>query len=286
MPNDDAVQPLRIPGFTKPESVVHDTTQDVYFVSNVGAKKGEGFISRVSPDGTITALKAITGLNGPKGLWLFEEKLYVTDINTLRIFNRFTGEPIKTITVNNPFTKRLFLNDVVLKKDGTAVMSDSSENSAIIEVTPEGETSVFLSGDEQLGRPNGIQVHGENISWVTMMSNKVLRSNPSKKVFTEIELPVVDVSTLSNLREGALQLDGYVRLDDGRVLVSSWVTGEVSLFSPSGKNRTVVAQVASSFDPAGPAGPADLNVDLTRNRILIPVFNKGELLIVPLPAKV
>ena len=179
----------------------------------------------------------------------------------------------------------MFLNDVVLKKDGTAVMSDSSVNSAIIEVTPEGEVSVFLSGDE-LGRPNGIQVHGENISWVTMMSNKVLRSNPSKKVFTEIELPVVDVSTLSNLREGALQLDGYVRLDDGRVLVSSWVTGEVSLFSPSGKNRTVVAQVASSFDQAGPVGPADLNVDLTRNRILIPVFNEGELLIVPLPAKV
>ena len=180
----------------------------------------------------------------------------------------------------------MFLNDVVLKKDGTAVMSDSSVNSAIIEVTPEGEASVFLSEDDQLGRPNGIQVHGENISWVTMMSHKVLRSNPSKKVFTELELPVVDVSTLSNLKEGALQLDGYVRLDDGRVLVSSWVTGEVSLFSPSGKNRTVVAQVASSFDQAGPAGPADLNVDLTRNRILIPVFNKGELLIVPLPAKV
>jgi|KBSMisStandDraft_5_1062788.scaffolds.fasta_scaffold7982487_1 hypothetical protein len=50
MPND-AVQNLRIPGFSKPESVVHDTKQDVYFVSNVGAKSpsaldGDGFISR------------------------------------------------------------------------------------------------------------------------------------------------------------------------------------------------------------------------------------------------
>ena len=85
---------------------------------------------------------------------------------------------------------------------------------------------------------------GANISWVTMLSNKVLRTNPSKKIFTEIELPVVDVSTLGH-PAGTLQLDGYIRLNDGRVLVSSWVTGEVSLFNPSGKDRTVVAQVES-----------------------------------------
>jgi hypothetical protein len=81
------------------------------------------------------------------------------------------------------------------------------------------------------------------------MSNKVLRTNPSGKVFTEIELPTVDVSTLANLRPGALQLDGYLRLDDGRVLVSSWVTGEVSMFSPSGKDRTVVARWIRALSP-------------------------------------
>jgi hypothetical protein len=111
----------------------------------------------------------------------------------------------------------------------------------------------------------------------------VLRTNPSGKVFTEIELPTVDVATLANPRKGALQLDGYVRLDDGRVLVSSWVTGEVSMFSPSGKDRTVVTQVDSSFVLGGPAGPADFTVDLSRDRIVVPLFNKGELRIVPLP---
>jgi sugar lactone lactonase YvrE len=290
MPNDDAIQTLRISGFSKPESVVHDSTQDVYFVSNVGPKgpatlDGDGFISRVSPDGTITELKAITGLNGPKGLCLFEDRLYVADINTLRIFNRVTGEPIASFNIADQLKDnfaKLFLNDVVVKKDGTAVISDSSVNSALIEVTPEGKASVLLSGEE-LGQPNGLQLHGENITWVTMMSNKVLRTNPSKKIFPDMELPPVDVSALSNLKQGALQLDGYVRLDDGRVLVSSWVTGEVSLLNQSGKKRTVVVKVASSFDQGGTAGPADINVDLTRKRILIPLFNKGQLLIVPLP---
>jgi sugar lactone lactonase YvrE len=281
-----------IPGFTKPESVVHDTAQDVYFVSNVGAGSPSaldknGFISRVSPDGTIAALKAIDGLNGPKGLWISEDKLYVADINTLRIFHRVTGQPIATFDIAEQLRPKLprplFLNDVVVKKDGTAILSDSSTNSAIIEVTPEGKASVILSGDEELRRPNGLQVHGANISWVTMTSNKVLRTNPSKKIFTEIELPTVDVSMLPNVREGALQLDGYVRLDDGRVLVSSWITGEVTLISPSGNDRTVVAQVSSSFDGVGPAGPADFAVDLARNRIIIPLFNKGQLRFAALP---
>jgi len=60
---------------------------------------------------------------------------------------------------------------------------------------------------------------------------------------------------------------------------------KISMFSPSGKDRTVVAQVDSSFIPAGPAGPADFTVDLTRDRILIPIFNQGELRIVRLPKK-
>jgi hypothetical protein len=154
-------------------------------------------------------------------------------------------------------------------------------NSAIFQVTPQGQPSVLASGPA-LGGPNGIQVHGANVSWVTFFSNKVLRTNPSGHVFTDITLPTVDVSQ-AGLPPGALLLDGYIRLDDGRTLVSSWVTGDVSLINPSGREMTTVAHVPSLFEPAGPAGPADINVDLTRGRVLIPVFNAGQLMIVSLP---
>ena len=68
-----AADTLTISGFSTPESVVHDTIQDVYFVSNIGpgnpgALDHNGFISRVDPNGTIIQLAWITGLNGPKGL--------------------------------------------------------------------------------------------------------------------------------------------------------------------------------------------------------------------------
>jgi len=43
-----------IAGFLAPESVLHDTAQDIYFVSNINgsptAKDNNGFISRVRPE--------------------------------------------------------------------------------------------------------------------------------------------------------------------------------------------------------------------------------------------
>jgi sugar lactone lactonase YvrE len=280
-----AAQTLKVSGFSTPESVIHDTIQDIYFVSNVGpgnagALDGNGFISRVSPSGTILQLAWVSGLNGPKGLWLFGDGLYVADVDTLRVFNRFTGGSITAIPIPNPLAQPLFLNDVVVAQDGTAFITDNV-NSAIFLVTPQGQPSLLASG-AALGRPNGIQAQGANISWVTFFSNTVLRTNPSTHIFTQITLPPVDVSQ-AGLPPGALLLDGYIQLQDGRVLVSSWVTGDVSFISPSGKEMTTVAHVPSLFDPSGPAGPADINVDLSRGRVLIPLFNLGQLLIVPLP---
>ena len=42
-------------------------------------------------------------LHGPKGLWLHRNELYVADVDTLRIFNRFTGAPIRDVPMPNPF---------------------------------------------------------------------------------------------------------------------------------------------------------------------------------------
>jgi hypothetical protein len=42
-------------------------------------------------------------LHGPKGLWLHRAELYVVDVDTLRIFNRFTGAPIRDLPIPNPF---------------------------------------------------------------------------------------------------------------------------------------------------------------------------------------
>ena len=84
-PPPAATKVASIAGFLTPESVLHDTTQDIYFVSNINgsptAKDNNGFISRVRPDGAVENLKFIEGgkngvtLHGPKGLALWGDTL-------------------------------------------------------------------------------------------------------------------------------------------------------------------------------------------------------------------
>src|SRR5205823_12405155 len=103
--------PLKVlSGFINPESVIHDPQTDVYLVSNVGGSPvtvNHGFISRVSPEGTVLDLRWIQDgvngvtLHGPKGLFLHRNELYVADVDTLRIFNRNTGAPIRNVPLPN-----------------------------------------------------------------------------------------------------------------------------------------------------------------------------------------
>ena len=290
---DDAspAEPIVVAGFQTPESVVHDPVMDWYLVSNVGigdpaALDHNGFISKVSPDGAILELNWIQDginrvtLNGPKGLALRDDALYVADIDTLRIFDRFTGAPRRSVTMPNPFAPRpLFLNDVVVDGQGDAYVTDN-RNGAIFVVDRKRRASVLLSGPE-LGGPNGILIDRGSLSWVTFFGHEIKRLTRSGQLLTEATLPIEGVSA-PGLPPGALFLDGYAR-DEGDLLVSSWVTGKVYRVGRSGTELTTAAEFVGALDnPALPDGPADMGVDKRRNRLLVPLFNAHQLIIVPL----
>src|SRR5947209_10734902 len=99
-----------VAGFLTPESVLYDSAQDIYFVSNINgsptAKDNNGFISRVRPDGAVENLKFIEGgrngviLNAPKGLALQGDTLWVADIDAVRAFNAKTGAPLDSVSLS------------------------------------------------------------------------------------------------------------------------------------------------------------------------------------------
>jgi sugar lactone lactonase YvrE len=282
---------LVVSGFETPESVVHDPRQDWYLVSNVGAGNpaaldGNGFISKVSPGGSVLDLTWIQNgvqgvtLNGPKGVALHGEALYVADIDTLRVFDRRTGAPRRNVALPNPFApKPLFLNDVVVDADGTAYLTDN-RNNAIFVVDRSGHPGVLVSGP-QLGGPNGILFDRGSLSWVTFFGHQIKRLTRSGQLLTEATLPAADVSALG-LPPGAMFLDGYAR-DEGDLFVTSWVSGKVYRVGRSGTDLVIVASFASMLDnPAHPDGPADIGIDRHRNRLLIPLFNQGQVVIMPL----
>ncbi|MDQ5980953.1 MAG: hypothetical protein QG602_3931 [Verrucomicrobiota bacterium] len=83
-------------GFSAPESVVFDAGRNQFYVSNMGAygrgaTPGDGFISRVGPDGKMLELKWVAGLQDPKGLALANGRLYVGDNADLVEIDPATG---------------------------------------------------------------------------------------------------------------------------------------------------------------------------------------------------
>jgi len=279
-----------VTGFEIPESVLHDTIADVYLVSNVGsfelpdpnAPSGpgafdhNGSISRVLPSGTVThgwikdGTNGVT-LNGPKGMGIHGDVLYVADIDTLRLFNRVTGLPIGAIAFPNPFGPgtELFLNDVTITSNGTVFVSDN-DNNAIFKVNPAGKVSLW-SSDPALGSPNGLVAEGTNgVAWVQWSGpGQICRMGANRKVSV-----IGSISSGDPLDPG-LYFDGLVLRADGSFLVSSWLTGAVYHVSATGAFMNTVAQFGEPWE----LGPADIGFDHGRNRLLVPVFFGGVVVI-------
>ena len=101
-------------GLAQPESVTHDPVTDVLYVSNINGavmqKDGNGFITRLKPDGTIIERKWVTGLNAPTGLAVRNRTLYVADIDELVEINAASGRVEKRHKAKNA----IFLNDLAI----------------------------------------------------------------------------------------------------------------------------------------------------------------------------
>ena len=144
-----------------------------------------------------------------------------------------------------------------------------------------------MASGPQLGNPDGFLLDDGELTWVTFFGHEVRRLTASGKIIMEAPLPAVDITGLTlgpnPLPSGALLMDGYARWH-GSLLVTSWVTGKIYRIGRSGTEIETVAQVVSARDnPGSPDGPAKINIDHSRGRLLIPLFNAGQLVILPLP---
>ncbi len=264
-----ATRTLTVPGFSTPESVLHDSAQDIYFVSNINgsptAKDNNGFISRVRPDGAIENLKFIEGgragvtLNAPKGLAVAGDTLWVADIDAVRAFNARTGAPLDSVKLDS--AGAVFLNDLTIASGAiyitdTGIKFDDVGNvlhpgpDRVFRIGPDRKITVAARGDS-LGWPNGITVDpvGKRFIIVSYGPRKaVLGWKPGDKA------PKV-------IAKGAGGFDG-VEVAGTQILVSSWTDSTVSAYE-SGQEVKVITGVPS---------PADIGYDAKRNRVLIPIL--------------
>ena len=258
-----AKAPIRaasVGGFLTPESVMWDSGQDVYFVSNINgapnAKDGNGFISRVGPAGIVMDSAFMTGLNAPKGMALVGDTLWVTDIDAVRAFNARTGAPVATVAVPGA----IFLNDIAAAPDGSLYVTDTAIRFGAAGVEHPGTDQIFriardrtvtlVAKSDTFARPNGI-------TWDAANGRFVVVPFGGTSLFTW--KPGDAAPTVIGTGPG--QFDG-VEIAHGAIWVSSWADSSVYRYV-NGQGTNLIKGVPS---------PADIGYDAKRNRLLIPIF--------------
>jgi len=258
-----------IVGFLTPESVLDDSAQDIYFVSNINGspltKDNNGFISRVRPDGAIEVLKFIEGgrggvtLNAPKGLAVLGDTLWVADVDVVRAFNARTGVPVDSVKLDS--LGAVFLNDIAIAPNGAIYVTDTGIRfddvgnvlhpgpDRIFRVGPDRKVTVAVRGDT-LGRPNGITLDavGRRFIVVQYGGKAVMAWKPGDRA------PSV-------VAKGVGGFDG-VEMIGGKVVASSWTDSSITRFDSTQGTKII----------SGVPSPADFGYDAKRNRLLIPIL--------------
>jgi sugar lactone lactonase YvrE len=238
-------------GFKSPESAIYDRAAGAIYVSNVASnpmvKDGNGFISKLGPDGKVIALMWVTGLDSPTGLALANGKLYAADVDQIVEIDVAKGEIVKRYAA--PGAK--FLNDLTSDKTGRIYASDMVTNSIW---ALEGGKLDILVQDEALENPNGLYAEDGRLvvgSWGKMRQDFSTTVPGHLKVVDLATKKVSDVGDPTPVGN----LDGVVSDGKGGYFASDWVTGVLLRIGPDGKATRVLSLKQGSADlGAGPDG--------------------------------
>ena len=235
--------------FLMPESAAYDPATKTVFVSNVNhyAKDGNGFVSQVSADGELLALKWLDGLSSPTGLTVRDGLLYVVDFDQLHIVSI---EHRKIISSANAPHDSPSLNDVAVSSDGRVFVSGSASGS--IYQLVDGRLVVWLQDKELLKHANGLFFDNEKlvfggVKWLEFDLN-------TKKLIANFKEPMPTLNEIDGITSDGC--DGYfiTLIDDDRL----WRV------NPAGE-----AQAVSELAIKG------IDIERFENRLFVPIVGGG-----------
>ena len=237
--------------FRVPECVLYDKDNDVIYVSNMNdnprEKDGNGFISRLSTSGEILELEWVADMSSPKGLGIYEGKLYVSDVDEVIVIDIAEGEIVERIVIEGA----KMINDISIDSQGNLYVSDSDNNNIFL--ISNGVVSNWLS--EGLNSPNGVLVDGERLLLASMGSE---------------DFAVIDLSTkeLTVLTEDISKGDGIAKVSiPGHFRVTDWF-GQVFMIYPDGRKVILLDTREAEI------GAADIDYIPEKNLLLVPTFAK------------
>ena len=208
-----------------PESVAHDAANGVFYAANIGEdlgpsqKDGDGFVSRLSADGQVEALRFLPAtdeatLHAPKGTVVLDGRLYTADIDRVVGFDLEERTKIAEISLEDLGVT--FLNDITVVDDQTLVASGSDQG-RLYRVDLEAGTATEL--DVDIPGANGVKYAASD----GVLYAVTFGGEQGGQLWT-IELTddgeVADASSRTLVEKG--RFDGVVLRPNGQVLISDW----------------------------------------------------------------
>ena len=228
-----------------PESVLPDIKNGILYVSLIDGggwvADGKGGVAKLSMDGKKYDSMWITGLNAPKGMGIFGNRLYVADMGELVIIDMAKGKVEKKLAIEGAQG----LNDVTINNKGVVFVSDS-RNAKIFRVENDA-ASLYL---DSMRGVNGLKAVNDDL--IIASGRSFVKADANKNITKIAELP-----------QGG---DGIEPVGDGSYIVTAWA-GYIFYVHPDGKVDTILETHQQKKNTA------DIGYDPVKKIIYVPTFN-------------
>jgi hypothetical protein len=227
-----------------PESVLPDLNKNILYVSLIEGGgwdvDGKGGVAKLSMSGKIIDTTFITGLNAPKGLGKFGNRLYAADISEVVVIDIKKAKVEKKI----PIPGGQGLNDITVSNKGVVYVSDS-KTSKIWKIQND-QPSLFL---DNINGANGLKAMSNDLIFA---EGKDLKKAAAKKKITTIATVTDDI-------------DGIEPVGNGDFLVTSW-SGYIYYVYENGQVETLLETHEQNINAA------DIGYNPEKKIVYVPTF--------------
>jgi hypothetical protein len=203
---------------------------------------GKGGIAKLDKNGKILNATWATGLSAPKGMGVWDNKLFVADMSDVAVINLRSGKVESRIPVEGATG----LNDITVDDKGVVYVSDSRLGK--VHQIRNGKAELYLS---DLKGVNGLKTVGKDLYILT--SNDVFKTGADKKLVT-----------VATTEVGG---DGIEPVGNGAYVISCWA-GLIYYMEADGKLLTLLDTREQKRNTA------DIGYDPKQRIVYVPTFFK------------
>ena len=228
-----------------PEGVLADVKNNSLFISLIDGAPweadGKGGVAKLGADGKNYQASWVSGLNAPKGLGMFGNRLYVADLSNVVVIDIQNAKVEKKIPVDSATG----LNDITVTDKGVVYVSDS-RTTRIWRIENDKPT-LYL---DTVKGVNGLKAIGDDLY---IGAGKLFLKADSKKQLTKI----------AEVSQG---IDGIEPVGNGDFVLTAW-GGYIWYVYADGRVETLLETHQQKKNTA------DIGYDAQKRIVYVPTFN-------------